>query len=118
LVVDNDADVRCALRNVLELQGYHVALAANGREAWERLQSTPLPALILLDLMMPVMNGAELLERVRADTRLWSLPVVLITAFRSLAEPVTAESQGFLAKPFDVEQLLNLTSRFCPPRPN
>jgi hypothetical protein len=42
----------------------------------------------------------------------------LITAFRSLAEPVTAESQGFLAKPFDVEQLLNLTSRFCPPRPN
>jgi CheY-like chemotaxis protein len=118
LVVDNDADVRCALRNVLELQGYHVALAANGREAWERLQSTPLPALILLDLMMPVMNGAELLERVRADTRLWSLPVVLITAFRSLAEPVTAESQGFLAKPFDVEQLLNLASRFCPPRPN
>ncbi len=118
LVVDNDADIRCALRNVLELQGYHVTLAANGREAWERLQSAPLPALILLDLMMPVMNGAELLERVRADTRLWSLPVVLITAFRSLAGPVTAESQGFLAKPFDVEQLLELASRFCPPRPN
>ncbi len=76
------------------------------------------PALILLDLMMPVMNGAELLGRVRADTRLWSLPVVLISAFRSLAEPVTAESQGFLAKPFDVEQLLDLASRFCPPRPS
>ena len=116
LVVDDDADIRSALRNVLELQGYHVAVAANGREAWEWLQSTPLPALVLLDLMMPVMDGAELLGRVRADTRLWSLPVVVISAFRSLAEPVTAESQGFLAKPFDVEQLLDLASRFCPPR--
>ena len=118
LVVDDDADIRRALRNVLELQGYRVALAANGREAWERLQSAHVPALILLDLMMPLMNGAEFLGRVRADTRLWSVPIVLVTAFRSLAEPVTAESQGFLAKPFDVEQLLDLVSRFCPPRSN
>jgi signal transduction histidine kinase len=117
LVVDDDIDLRCALRNALEPEGYHVALAANGREAWEWLQSAPLPALILLDLMMPEMNGAELLELVRADTRLRSVPVVLATAFGSLAKPVAAGSQGFIAKPFGIEQVLELASRYCPPRP-
>jgi CheY-like chemotaxis protein len=115
--VDDDIDLRCALRNALEPEGYHVALAANGREAWEWLQSAPLPALILLDLMMPVMNGAEFLELVRADTRLRSVPVVLATAFGSLAKPIAAGSQGFIAKPFGIEQVLELASRYCPPRP-
>jgi PAS domain S-box-containing protein len=117
LVVDDDIDLRCALRNALEPEGYHVALAANGREAWEWLQSAPLPALILLDLMMPVMNGAEFLELVRADTRLRSVPVVLATAFGSLAKPIAAGSQGFIAKPFGIEQVLELASRYCAPRP-
>jgi two-component system response regulator MprA len=116
LVVDDDADIRYALKTVLELEGYHVALAANGREAWEWLQSAPLPALILLDLMMPVMNGTELLGLVRTDTRLRSVPVVLVTAFGSLAQSVAAKSQGLLGKPFDVEQILGLASRYCSPR--
>ncbi len=116
LVVDDDTDLRCALRNALEPEGYHVALAANGREAWEWLQSAPLPALILLDLMMPVMDGVELLGLVRKDTRLRSVPVIVATAFGSLAEPVADESQGFLAKPFEVEQVLELASHYCPPR--
>jgi PAS domain S-box-containing protein len=116
LVVDDDTDLRCALRNALEPEGYHITLAANGREAWEWLQSAPLPALIFLDLMMPVMDGFELLRLVRADTRLRSVPVVLATAFGSLAKPVAAKSQGFLAKPFEVEQVLELASRYCRPR--
>jgi len=118
LVVDDDTDLRCALRNALELEGYRVALAANGREAWERLQAAPLPALILLDLMMPVMDGAQFLGLVRTDTRMRSIPIVLATAFGSLAEPVAAESQGLLAKPFDVEQVLQLASRYCRPEPS
>jgi PAS domain S-box-containing protein len=116
LVVDDDTDLRCALRNALEPEGYHVALAANGREAWEWLQSAPLPALILLDLMMPVMDGVELLGLVRNDTRLRSVPVIVATAFGSLAEPVADKSQGFLAKPFEVEQVLDLASHYCSPR--
>ena len=116
LVVDDDSDLRSALRNALESEGYRVALATNGREAWELLQSAPLPALILLDLMMPVMDGGELLGLVRADTRLRSVPVVLATAFRSPPEAVAAKSQGFLAKPFEVEQVLELASHYCPSR--
>jgi CheY-like chemotaxis protein len=118
LVVDDDADIRYALKTVLELEGYHVALAANGREAWEWLQSAPLPALILLDLMMPVMNGAELLGRVRADDRLQSVPVVLVTACDPLAQPVAAKSQGSLPKPFDPRHVIELASRYCTPRPH
>ena len=116
LVVDDDVDIRCSLKAVLELEGYHVALAANGREAWEWLQSASLPALILLDLMMPVMNGSEFLGLVRTDTRLSSVPVVLITAFGSLDQSITAQSQGLVGKPFDIKQILGLASRYCPPR--
>jgi CheY-like chemotaxis protein len=99
---------------VLEIEGYRVAVAANGREAWDWLRSAPLPALILLDLMMPLMDGAELLALVRTDARLRSVPVVLVSAFGSLAGPVAAESQGLLTKPFDVAEIIRLASRFCP----
>ncbi len=116
LVVDDDADIRCSLKAVLEIEGYHVALASNGFEAWERLQSAPLPALILLDLMMPVMNGAELLGRVRADCRLQSVPIVLVTACESLTQPVVAKSQGSLPKPFDPSHVIELASRYCTQR--
>ncbi len=118
LVVDDDADIRCALRQALELEGYEVALAANGREAWESLHSAPPPALILLDLMMPVMNGAEFLGLLRADDRLRTMPVILVTAFGSTAVTVAAESQGYLSKPLDLDQLMQLVSRYCPPRPS
>ncbi len=118
LVVDDDADIRYALRQALELEGYEVALAANGREAWESLRSPPPPALILLDLMMPVMNGAEFLGLLRGDARLRTVPVILVTAFGSAAASVAAESQGCLAKPLDLDQLIRMASRYCPPRPS
>ena len=117
LFVDDDADLRTSLSAVLEIEGYRVAVAANGREAWDWLRSAPLPALILLDLMMPLMDGAELLGLVRTDARLRSVPVVLVSAFGSLAGRVAAESQGLLTKPFDVAEIIRLASRFCPARP-
>ncbi len=110
LVVDDDADTCSAIRNALELEGYRVALAANGREAWEWLQSAPLPALILLDLMMPVMDGAEFLDLVHTDPRLRSVPIILITAFGARAESVAAEAQGCLAKPFEIERVIELVA--------
>ncbi len=114
LVVDDDADIRDSLRDALELEGYTVAVAANGRDAWESLRPEALPALILLDLMMPVMNGAEFLRLLRADDRLRSVPVVVVTAFGASAGSVVAESQGLLPKPLDLEQLLRTVERYCP----
>jgi CheY-like chemotaxis protein len=117
LVIDDDPDIREALRIALELEGYHVSAAANGREAWETLASAPKPSLILLDLMMPVMNGAEFLERLRADERLRTLPVILVTAFGSTAAAVAAKSQGYLAKPLDLDQLMKFVERYCSQKP-
>jgi len=114
LVVDDDADIRWSLRTVLALEGFPVAEAADGREAWEWLKSAPPPALIFLDLMMPVMSGIDLLALIRADSRLRSVPVIFVTAFGSLAEPVAAESQGVLPKPYEPDRVMELVSRYCP----
>lgn len=114
LVVDDDADIRDTLRDALEFEGYAVSVAANGRDAWESLRPDALPSLILLDLMMPVMNGAEFLGLLRADPRLRTVPVVIVTAFGSIAATVAAESQDYLPKPLDLEQLLRTVARYCP----
>ena len=113
LVVDDDADIRDTLRDALEFEGYAVSVAANGRDAWETLRSPALPALILLDLMMPVMNGAEFLGLLRADDRLRKVPVVVVTALGSVAPTVKAESQGYLPKPLELERLLETVARYC-----
>jgi CheY-like chemotaxis protein len=113
LVVDDDVDIRDTLREALEFEGYSVSVAANGRDAWEALRSRALPALILLDLMMPVMNGAEFLGLLRADARLRTVPVVVVTALGSIAPTVKAESQGYLAKPLELERLLETVARYC-----
>ncbi len=117
LVVDDDLATRDALLEVLRLEGYDVSVAADGREAWESLQSAPPPALILLDLMMPTVNGAEFLERLHADARLKTLPVILMTAFGFTALAYGTQSQGFLPKPLDLDQLIGLVSRYCPAKP-
>ena len=111
LVVDDDVDTREMLREVLELDGYRVALAANGRDALERLRSGLAPALVLLDVMMPVMSGAELLTELRRDPRFARMPVVLVSAFGQIAEPLAVLAQGYLPKPIDLDRLTDLLHR-------
>ncbi len=113
LIVEDETDIRDVLRQSLELEGYEVAAAANGREGLEWLRSNPLPALVLLDLLMPVMNGAELLSLVRGDEALRAVPVVVVSAFGSLAAGLTSETQGRLPKPLDLDQLLAVVARFA-----
>jgi CheY-like chemotaxis protein len=113
LVVDDDADIREGLRQALEFEGYSVSQAANGKQAWELLHSRPPPALVLLDLMMPVMDGSELLRLIRSDPAVRKLPVVLVTAFGSAAAARAVESQGCLAKPIDLDELMALVERYC-----
>ncbi|XYI04208.1 response regulator [Sorangium sp. So ce1128] len=86
--------------------------AANGREALERL-SVLAPQLILLDLMMPVMNGLEFLSMLRQHSTLSATPVVVISAWSKEAQSVAA--QGFLSKPIDLDALFNMIRRFCAP---
>lgn len=115
LVVDDDADIRESLALALELDGYRVAVARNGLEAWELL-GRQMPSLVLLDLGMPVLDGAGLLALIRDDPRLRCLPVIVVTAFTSLAAEVRALASGWLHKPFELDRILELASSHCRPR--
>ncbi|SRR6266508_6338895 len=106
LVVDDDHDLRESLRAILEDEGFATLGASNGREAMELLQceGQPRPCVILLDLMMPVMTGLELSDRLHADRTLGSIPVVFMTAFRTLVNKV--EMRRVLFKPLKIDGVL------------
>ncbi len=105
LVVDDDADIRLLLRELLERAGYSVDEAEDGRQALRQLYTTP-PALVILDVTMPDMDGYETLERIRD---LSDVPVVMLTARSQELEKVRGLSAGaddYVAKPFGRQELL------------
>jgi CheY-like chemotaxis protein len=112
LVVDDDGDIRMALVEALALEGFELDEAANGKDALARLDgSLPLPQVILLDLMMPVMSGWELLALLRQDARLASIPVVVLSAGPTVGV-VGLPPSRLLSKPVDLDELVE-TLRGC-----
>ena len=112
LVVEGDCDIRSALCSILREEGYRVASASDGREAISSLKSGERPAIILLDLMMPVMNGADFRKAQLRDPQVADIPVVVLTADGRLLE--TAKSLGAAAafsKPFELDALLDAIER-------
>jgi len=112
LIVEDDPDVRDTLREVLESEGLSVMTATNGKEALERLASSPRPCMILLDLLMPVMNGLEVLDALRLDPRLATIPVIIVSAHDHLAGQAKGAT-GFLKKPVDLDVLVETVQRAC-----
>jgi CheY-like chemotaxis protein len=116
LVVDDDPDIRESLETVLGIHGHPVATAADGSEAIELLRREPAPpCLILLDLMMPGMNGFELRAELEADPLFADIPVIIITGAGVLADEKAGSLRAeILRKPFDLKALLSTVKRFCP----
>lgn len=109
LIIEDDHDIREMLESVLKDEGYEVWSAKNGRAGLEVLRSQGLPSLILLDLMMPVMDGKAFLEEAAKDPKLAAVPVLLLTASHTGTDlPVS----GYLKKPLDLDQLLDSVGRF------
>ncbi len=115
LVVDDDADFRAGLRVALEMKGYQVDEAENGEEALAKLAVKP-PLLVLLDLQMPVMNGREMLQRMRANADLKEVPVVIISGFGFEWEAELMGAQGYIGKPFEPEELQKTIANLLRPR--
>jgi CheY-like chemotaxis protein len=116
LVVEDDTDVRETLADLLEAEGYQVARAANGRQALDYLQRARPPGLILLDLIMPVMDGHQFRQRQRQDPVLASVPTAVVSAFRPNSDQMAAlEPAGWLVKPVDLKALLDIVQRHCGP---
>ena len=110
LLVEDDAEVRSSVAEILELEGFAVDTAIHGQQALDKLRSGATPSVLLLDLMMPVMNGLELLEHLRTEAALRPPPVIVLSANRGY----DAEDLGVAAivrKPFDVDALVGNITR-------
>jgi diguanylate cyclase (GGDEF)-like protein len=108
LVVDDDVDIVRFVEMNLRLEGYRVLIARNGAEALE-IVATDLPDLILLDVMMPGLDGIEVTRRLRADSRTSTMPVIMLTAKTMTADRVlglTAGADDYIIKPFDTLELV------------
>jgi CheY-like chemotaxis protein len=115
LVVEDNEDIRDAVAESLEDAGYDVWVAADGAIAIDALRnSNDLPCVILLDLMMPVMDGAQFLQEMRRDPRLSALPVVVVTADgNAITKAAALGTHDALRKPVDLDDLLFTVSKYC-----
>jgi two-component system chemotaxis response regulator CheY len=105
LVVDDDPDILDAICDILGGEGYRVARARHGGEALERVDELR-PDLILLDLMMPVMDGLTFAHTLRERRLEPEIPIVVISADGNPQKAASVGARGFLAKPFDIDALL------------
>lgn len=112
LIIEDDHDIRETFRQLLEMEGYDVLTAANGKEGLDVLKREAQPGLILLDLMMPVMNGWEFLAVQKDDPKLANIPVVVVTAAGKDKEG-TVQTAGFIRKPVELEALLATVRQYC-----
>jgi diguanylate cyclase (GGDEF)-like protein len=110
LIVEDDRDIAALFRHVLDIAGYRTEAVLDGREAVERLQSV-LPDIVLLDLTLPGVPGAKILELMRASDRLKDVPVVVVTAHSHIADSLPVEPDLVLLKPVNLSQLSNLVQR-------
>ncbi len=114
LIVDDDPDIRDSFCDVLADEGITAVGAEHGAAALAYLASHPLPCVIVLDLMMPVMTGAEFRAKQLAEPRLASIPVIVMSASdRGSAIATELGAQAFLPKPAPIAQLIQAVHRFC-----
>lgn len=112
-IIEDDVDTRDMLSRFLELEGYKVEAAANGRQALDRLSNGTTACVIVLDLMMPVMDGWEFRRRQVEDARLKDIPTIVVSAAgRDRLSKINASA--YLSKPVDMDELLQQVSQFCP----
>ena len=113
LIIDDDQGITESLSMLLEDEGYSVAIAKNGSEGLDYLLSHSLPRIILLDLMMPIMDGYTFRDAQVKDTRLAAIPVVIMTAGSLTARTAAMNAYTLVKKPIDIEHLLKSVQLHC-----
>jgi CheY-like chemotaxis protein len=111
LIVDDDVRNEFALTSALEAHGMDVVYAENGREALEKLQAEPGVDLVLMDIMMPELDGYEAMRRIRTDPRFAKLPIISLTAKAMKGDrekSIESGASDYITKPVDVDQLVSL----------
>lgn len=107
--MDDDPDTRALVRLILETAGHVVVEAAHGKAALEIIQPNPLPDVVVTDLMMPVLGGAELIGRLHSEPRSAAIPIVVVSASADAAWTLKASGlvQAVVRKPFDIYALVD-----------
>jgi CheY-like chemotaxis protein len=118
LVVDDDRDIRDSLIETLEDYGYQASGAANGAEALAMLRTSPRPCLILLDLMMPVMDGRGFREEQLKNPAWADIPVVVISAYGNVEAQAQELATAFVRKPVSTRPLIDVVRRYCAGEPS
>jgi CheY-like chemotaxis protein len=111
LIVEDDDDLREMMAQLLSLEGFQAAAVANGREALDYLKQGAAPNLILLDMMMPVMDGWEFRRHQKSDPAMAEVPVIVLSALDQGRIEISAEA--ILKKPLDFDRLLELVRTYC-----
>jgi CheY-like chemotaxis protein len=116
LIIEDDESIRETLKIFLEFEGYRVLTAENGKVGLDLLPGLEKVCLILVDLMMPVMDGWQFIERAGADQRFAATPIVVVTAFVERSHGIAA--RAVLRKPVDLDYLLKTVREYCGPAQN
>jgi two-component system response regulator CpxR len=111
LIVEDDADVREMMTQLLSAEGFEPRIAMNGRDAIDQLAAGPAPDVILLDLMMPVMDGQHFLEHYRRDPAYACIPVIVLSATSDCTPHLQAAA--VFRKPLDFGRVLDTVRRYC-----
>lgn len=115
LVVEDDYLIRTSLQMLLEMEGYQTHAVENGEEALRYLKtSATLPCLIVLDLMMPVMDGVEFRLHQLADPEIATVPILVVTGKSDIRDVEALAPLDVLRKPFQPSQVLGIINRVCP----
>ncbi len=115
LVVDDDEDLRDTMLTILDMQGYVVVGASDGLDALQVIRKRGRPAIILLDLRMPRMNGPEFVAALRDDPALSSAPIVVFSGDTNASEVAArVGARGLLGKPVDLAELVSMVERVMP----
>lgn len=111
LLVEDDEDIRESIAELLRRRGYDVVTAADGHDALSVLARGDRPCIVLLDLVMPRMDGWTFLDRVHADPANAEIPVVIVSAHGGTHAP--AGTAGVLRKPFELDDLFRVVADYC-----
>jgi CheY-like chemotaxis protein len=113
LVVEDDEDLAASIAERLQQAGYPADIASNGNEALEQLSRDPLPGLILLDLLLPKMDGFTFLRHQRSDPRLSRVPVCVMSALVRAGDERIGKVSDAITKPIETDLLLQVVQRHC-----
>ncbi|WP_412757539.1 response regulator [Legionella bozemanae] len=112
LLIEDNSAVSEALVWALEYAGYTTVTVRNGQEALNMLEKDPLPAIIFLDLMMPVLDGFEFRERKKASQRIRSIPTIITSAKTNLEKMEKMQNETFLSKPFNLNDMFHILKEY------